>query len=71
MNAYETSLEALTKNIKTAARRAKKDGTVAIGKRCLRQLTSTNGVSVHPSAFERLFDDALAAAKLPAGFVYE
>lgn len=71
MNDYQASLEALTKNIKAAARQAKKDGTVAIGKRCLRQLTSTRGVTVPPSAFERLYDDALAAAKLPAGFVYE
>lgn len=71
MNDYQASLKALTANIKAAVRKAKKDGTVGIAKRCLRQLTSTRGVTVPPSAFERLYDDALAAAKLPAGFVYE
>ena len=71
MNDYQASLEALTKNIKTAVRRMRREGVVAMAKKNLRQVVSTSGVTVHPTAFDRLLDEAIATAKLPRGFIYE
>lgn len=71
MNTYQASLEALTANVKDTYRKLKRDGVTGMSKRNLRQVTSTRGVTVPAGVFDRLFDEAIEAAKLPEGFIYE
>jgi hypothetical protein len=69
---WQDNVTKLANNITVAVRKAKAQGTVGMSRANLRQIVSTSGVSglLSPNAFERLFDEAVAKAKLPAGFLY-
>lgn len=70
---WQDNVTVLANNITKAVRSAKADGIVGMSKDNLRQIVSTKGLGyIGPNpqnAFIRLFDDALAKAKLPAGFL--
>ena len=71
---WQDNVTVLANNIAKAVRDARKQGTVKMGRDNLKQIVSTRGLGyIGPNpqnAFERLFDDAVKAAKLPAGFLY-
>lgn len=70
LDRWSTSLDALTANVERKYRELRKDGVVGMGRNNLRMIVSTAGVHVAPSAFGRLFDQALERANVPAGFFY-
>lgn len=71
LNEWTESLNALTANIKAAVREAKRDQITGMSRGNLRQIVSTRGVNVpNQNAFERLLDQAIERANLPAGFIY-
>lgn len=69
LSVWDSSLAALTSNVKATYRKLRKDGTIGISRANLRQIVSTQGVNVPPSAFDRLLDQAIDRAELPKGFV--
>lgn len=69
LSIWDSSLAALTSNVKATYKKLRKEGTVSISLANLRQIVSTQGVNVPASAFDRLLDQAIERAELPKGFV--
>jgi hypothetical protein len=67
---WEEQVDVLAKTIKDKVRELKADGIVGMARRNLRQIISTRGISVAPSAFDRLLDEAITKAGV-GKFIYE
>ncbi len=60
--AWDDQVDIMTKNVKDKVRELKDDGVVGMSRRNLRQIVSTRGITVPPSAFDRLLDEAIQKA---------
>lgn len=67
---WAAQVDVMAKNIKDKVRELKTDGVVGMSKRNMRQVVSTRGISVSPSAFDRLLDEAIKKAGV-GRFIYE
>lgn len=60
MDAWDSSLKALKRNLRTLLAELRDDGITGMSRGNIRQIVSTRGVTVPPSMFDRLLDRALA-----------
>lgn len=67
---YEEALQVYAKNMKDYIRAALKEGTVGMSRTNLKQVVSTRGIDIHPSAFNRLFDEAVNSVKVKGFEIY-
>ena len=68
---YTRSLTALTENLRTTVKNARRDGITSMSRANIRQVVGTFGVMVPPSAFDRLLDDAIAESPMVKAFIRE
>lgn len=57
---WNEQVATLRNSLKQLQTKLKRDKITGMGRENARQLVSTKGISVPPSAFQRLFDEAIA-----------
>lgn len=69
---WDKNVSILASNIRAAMRDNTAHGIVGLSRANLKQIVSTRGLTIaaNPSTFDRCFEQALEAAKLPKGYVY-
>ena len=59
---WDTSLQAMVRNIKEYIKRARRQGTTGMSRGNLRQVVSTDGLTIPPAFFDKLLDAAIEQA---------
>lgn len=68
---WQDNVTLMARHIDAAVAKAKREGIVGMSRKNLRQIVSTQGVRVAPHAFDRLLDEAIRKADIPANWLYE